>query len=251
MSVNLVAKLRRQVARAVYLLGESSWVLFCFFAVIAIVFGTLFHLFPGIESALSTTIGQLVSGGLLYALVLGVVVLPIWIMFGRRYVGKILGVDRTPLRSIWWMPAALWFTYMAVTIFVAFGLSFVPGFNSDERQQVGFENLQHLYEYVLAFVALVIVPPIAEELLFRGYLFGRLRERWGFWVTTATVSAVFGLVHLQWNVGVDVAILSIFLCYLREKTGTVWAGMILHALKNSLAYFVLFIAPLLGMHLGQ
>ena len=97
----------------------------------------------------------------------------------------------------------------------------------------------------------MVLPPIAEELLFRGYLFGRLREQFGFWFTTLIVSIAFGFVHFQWNVGIDTAVLSVFLCYLRERTGSIWASMILHAIKNGFAYFLLFIAPLIGISVAS
>jgi membrane protease YdiL (CAAX protease family) len=102
----------------------------------------------------------------------------------------------------------------------------------------------------MAFIALVILPPVAEELLFRGYLFGHLRTTMGFWTTSLVVSAAFGFIHGQWNVGIDTFILSLFLCYLRETTGSLWASMLLHGIKNGVAYFFLFIAPMIGINLA-
>jgi uncharacterized protein len=116
-------------------------------------------------------------------------------------------------------------------------------FPIDEVQQVGFGNLVVFGDYIAAFVALVIIPPIAEELLFRGYLYGKLRQTSNFLVSAIMTSIIFGLVHLQWNVGIDVFILSIVLCYLREKTGTIWAGVLLHMIKNTVAFVVLFLQP--------
>jgi membrane protease YdiL (CAAX protease family) len=251
MSANLASKLRRLFGAIITLIGESSWVLFCFFVVAALVFGAVVSLLPSVEQLLESTLGQLVAGGVIYGVVLLVVVLPVWIFRGTSYVQKVLGLGSKPTRSIWWLPLLMWAAYMAVTIIVSLATSVLPWVDVNQEQEVGFKDLSQPFEYVIAFVALVILPPIAEELLFRGYLFGRLRERFGFWLTTVVVSIVFGIVHLQWNVGIDVAVLSVFLCYLREKTGSVWASMVLHAIKNGLAYFLLFIAPLLGFNLLQ
>ena len=141
--------------------------------------------------------------------------------------------------------------YVTGTIIFSSLATLLPGYNPDQEQDVGFKNLNGSLDLILAFIALVILPPIAEELVFRGYLFGKLREQSGFWVSAIITSIIFGLVHLQWNVGVDTFVLSIFLCYLREKTGSIWMSMLLHALKNGVAYFFLFIAPLLGINLLQ
>lgn len=117
------------------------------------------------------------------------------------------------------------------------------GFNVDQAQEIGFKDLANSFEYVLAFVVLVIIPPIVEEILFRGYLFGKIRKRASFWLTAFIVSTAFGIVHQQLNVGLDVFALSLVLCFLREKTGAVWAGMLLHMIKNAIAFVILFLHP--------
>ena len=55
------------------------------------------------------------------------------------------------------------------------------------------------------------------------------------------VSLLFGIVHLQWNVGVNVFAMSIVLCGLREITGTVYAGILTHMIKNGVAFYLLYI----------
>lgn len=245
----MAAKLRRFINGIITIVGESSWVLLCFFLVAAAVFGVILQYVPPLEQLFDTTIGQLLAGGLIYALVLFLVILPIWAMRNFRYVLKVLGVTKKPGREILWLPALMWAAYMGATILAAIIASLVPWIDMDQVQDTGFQDLGLPIEYIVAFIALVILPPIAEELLFRGYLFGRLREKFGFWMTSVVVSVMFGVVHMQWNVAVDVAVLSLFLCYLRERTGSIWASVVLHALKNGVAYFLLFIAPLLGMNI--
>jgi membrane protease YdiL (CAAX protease family) len=120
-------------------------------------------------------------------------------------------------------------------------------FSSIDLQQVqetGFTNLRLYYQYLVAFLTLVVIAPMAEELLFRGYLYGKLRRLMPLWVAILITSVTFGLVHGQWNVGIDVFALSVVLCGLREMTGSIWAGILLHMIKNAIAYYVLFIYPL-------
>lgn len=127
---------------------------------------------------------------------------------------------------------------IAITVMVTL---FVPGFDVAEQQELGFDSLQGSLEFVLAFIALVVLAPIAEELLFRGYLFGTLRRMIAFWPSTIIVSALFGLVHGQWNVALDTFALSIILCFMREHTKSVWAPILLHMLKNGVAFSLLFV----------
>jgi membrane protease YdiL (CAAX protease family) len=60
---------------------------------------------------------------------------------------------------------------------------------------------------------------------------------------------VFGLPHLAqggdagplWIAFIDTFILSMVLVWLREQTGNLWAGIVLHAIKNGIAFVSLFI----------
>jgi membrane protease YdiL (CAAX protease family) len=97
---------------------------------------------------------------------------------------------------------------------------------------------------------MVLLAPLAEELLFRGYLYGKLRKTAPVWLSVLVASVAFGLAHLwvgsgplQWAVAIDTFVLSLMLCALREYTGAVWAGVLLHAIKNGLAFYLLFVNP--------
>lgn len=130
--------------------------------------------------------------------------------------------------------------------------SLFPWFNAGEAQNVGFSYYITGGDRLVAFLTLVVVAPIAEEVIFRGWLYGRMREellrkfsnRTSMAISVFLVSLLFGIVHLQWNVGVNVFALSLVLCALREITGTIHAGILLHMLKNGVAFYLLF---MLGM----
>lgn len=121
----------------------------------------------------------------------------------------------------------------------------LPGFQADQVQDVGFSNLADTTSLMLAFMTLVVLAPIVEEALFRGYLYGKLRRHIGLVSSMLLTSICFAALHLQLNVGLDVFVLSIAMCLLREATGSIWAGVLLHMTKNSIAFYVLFVAPVM------
>lgn len=123
---------------------------------------------------------------------------------------------------------------------------FVPDFPISEKQNVGFQALGLRYEYIIAFLTLVVIGPIAEEMFFRGYLYGKLRKHVPIYVAMLAVAVLFAAAHGQWNVAIDTFVLSLVLTGLRELTGSIWAGILVHMLKNSVAYYVLFIATSAG-----
>lgn len=129
-----------------------------------------------------------------------------------------------------------------------------PWFDASEVQDTGFNTFIFGFDRLLAFVTLVVIAPVAEEVIFRGWLYGKIRAKlWdkmghfaSILITTLLVSLVFGLVHMQWNVGVNVFAMSLVLCAMREITGTIYAGVLLHMLKNGVAFCLLY---MMGMGL--
>jgi uncharacterized protein len=191
------------------------------------------------------------AAALVYVFSIAIVVgVPRWLK-KYRTTKEDIGLTRLPTwMDILLAPAgfAVYFLCSAVLVY-AVGAIF-PGFNINEVQNTGFSGISRSYEYMLAFATLVVIAPIAEEALFRGYLYGKLRKIVPLWVAIPLVSAVFGLVHGQWNVAIDVFALSVILCILREITGSIWAGILLHMLKNGLAFYLLFINPVLLRTIG-
>ena len=135
--------------------------------------------------------------------------------------------------------------YVILSLILTSIASHFPFYDIEQVQDTGFTQLSQGYEYLLAFLTLVVIAPVAEEILFRGYLLGKLRKHVPVWAAILLTSALFGLVHFAWNVGVDVFALSIVLCLLRIGTGRLWPSILLHMLKNGLAFYLLFINPVL------
>lgn len=116
-----------------------------------------------------------------------------------------------------------------------------PWIDMEQTQEIGYENISGFKDMMMAFLALVVIAPVAEEIVFRGWLYGKLRKHT--WAIPAILltSIAFGVAHGQWNVGITVGVMSVFMCLIREMTGTIYGGMIVHMLKNGLAYYLLFV----------
>ena len=138
--------------------------------------------------------------------------------------------------------------YLLIAAALVWVFSIFPWFNPEETQEIGFNLYATGVDRIIAFITLVVLAPIAEELIFRGWLYGKLREKLSekvsnnasMLISIFLVSLLFGIIHLQWNVGVNVFALSIVLCGLREITGTIYAGILLHMIKNGVALYLLY-----------
>lgn len=245
------SRVRAVADKLVIAVGEPSWLLLCFATVTMTLMAIVAQASTGIQTFFDSSLGRLVTGLLVYSLACVLVVMPLWLLKGKTDIAATLGVHKSPRLKEMGMAVAAWLLYMAALVVVGYIVTLLPWVDSTQVQQLGFRDIDTPAEYLIAFLALVVLPPIAEELLFRGYLFGRLRTRMRFFASALVTSLVFGVIHGQWNVAIDTFVLSWFLCYLRETTGTIWPSMLLHALKNGVAYALLFLAPLMGWNLLQ
>ena len=97
-----------------------------------------------------------------------------------------------------------------------------------------------------AAVFVCVIAPIAEEVFFRGFIFGGLR-RWrisiagrqlGTWLAAIVTGLFFGLVHAgsaSPQYLVPLAFFGFVLCLVRWRTRCLYPCMALHAINNSLA----------------
>lgn len=83
----------------------------------------------------------------------------------------------------------------------------------------------------------VIFSPAAEELLFRGVIYRRLRRVSGSWAVPAVISSLlFALSHSPVLVTVISFLAGLFLAYCTEKTDSVFPAILVHASFNLTAF---------------
>jgi len=205
------------------------------------------------ENVLSTILAFL-----LYGVTLAIVIGVPWLVKKYKVTAKELAIHRLPTwTDILMAPAGaiVYFLLSVLLVFVATTL--LPAINTSQMQDTGFGNLSQGYQYVLAFATLVVLAPVAEEVLFRGYLLGKLIKFVPFWIAILATSLLFAffhissdLAHVDWPLFIDTFALSIILCLLRLSTGSIWASILLHIIKNGLAFYVLFVNPILNSTIG-
>lgn len=90
----------------------------------------------------------------------------------------------------------------------------------------------------LVFCAVALVAPAAEEILFRGLLFGaigkRLSPRW----TIAVTAAVFAVAHLQPVFFVPLFFVGLLLGWARDRSGGLALPILIHCVNNTAALLV-------------
>lgn len=191
---------------------------------------------------LTSTVGTTIFSVVCYAATLAIVILLPAKMYKKWKTNRDqLGLNGLPTWTDIGL-APIGFVVMLILASIVTAIfSYFPWFNADQAQNVGYSTYLSGNEKIIAFVALVVIAPIIEEIIFRGWLYGKLRRRYAMPIAILLTSLLFGIVHLQWNVGVNVFATSIILCLQREITGTVYSGILLHMLKNGVAFFLVYV----------
>ena len=160
-------------------------------------------------------------------------------VFFALLAGRPTGSDFGLQRARFWRSAGL----MAAVLvgFYAFSVTWGTLLGLDEEQTlpddlgVGGSDLN----LVLVTVLITVVAPVGEEIFFRGYFFGALRN-WRGWLPAAIITGlVFGAIHIGSSpIGftVPLAFFGFLLCVLYQRTGSLYPCIALHALNNSLAF---------------
>lgn len=154
----------------------------------------------------------------------------------RPSVQDVLGMRLTPILRALGCMAAIFFGYF---IFSGIWNEIVSAPKEELLDDIGAD------QSVLAAVAIAFVvcvgAPVAEETLFRGFIFGGLRRWRGFWPAALISGSMFGLAHAG---GADVtyllplAVFGFGLALLFELTKSIYPGVYLHCLNNCLAFSV-------------
>jgi len=95
--------------------------------------------------------------------------------------------------------------------------------------------------------AAILVAPLVEETVFRGFLYPVLARSWGVAAGVIFTGMLFGLVHaMQLSGGYGqiglLMVVGIVLTYVRARTGTVVASFLLHLGYNTLLFVAFYFA---------
>jgi membrane protease YdiL (CAAX protease family) len=125
---------------------------------------------------------------------------------------------------------------LAVLVVAGMGASLsgqeTPAFMTETFRTARDAGLLPLY-----FFSFAVLAPVQEELLFRGFLYRGLSPSLGPWPTIVLTSAVWSVVHLQYDwfyVG-EIFLLGVVFGWLRMRSNSTTLTMLLHGAMNGVA----------------
>jgi uncharacterized protein len=97
---------------------------------------------------------------------------------------------------------------------------------------------------VLGVIAAILAAPFGEEVFFRGFLYGSLRNRFGYWIAGSLSSLAFGVFHgtAGWVLIPVMFVVGMGLAALYERRGALAAPIAAHAAFNVVGYTLIVLA---------
>lgn len=124
------------------------------------------------------------------------------------------------------MAISFFFNLVYAAILGTFGLQIQPDITPM------FESTS--FPFILLFGG-AVVAPVVEEIFFRGFVFAGLRKHWN-WKKAAAISAgLFALAHILPTAILPIFILGMIFAFLYHTSESVWPGILMHMLTNTLA----------------
>lgn len=109
-------------------------------------------------------------------------------------------------------------------------------------------TFQQPFSFFLAVFSIVVLAPLVEETLFRGFFQSFIRQHLGSKQAILVTSVCFSFFHFSLNQGISnlsiiisLFILSLFLGFIYEKRGSLFAPILLHSFFNGVSVINLYL----------
>lgn len=147
-------------------------------------------------------------------------------IFGLRWDGWANGLAFTALGLVSLYPILL---LIQVTVQKVMG----PGAQAQEMVQFFAETTGSEDRIMVALLA-VVCAPVAEEVIFRGYIHGVARQYLGVWPAVILNAGLFAFIHAHVPSFPGLFILAVALTLIYERTGSLWAPIVFHGAFNGI-----------------
>jgi membrane protease YdiL (CAAX protease family) len=177
-----------------------------------------------------------------WGLILGPILLSLW--FRGVKLGNVFGVDRMPVGRSLLLGIALFVSALPMVFAVDYIASALLKVNtSTDAQEVIriFENSSTVAQRIPIILLAVVIAPVAEELAFRGYLYGVIKRYFGAVPALVLSGILFALIHLNLPSFFPLLVLASVFALAYELSGSLLVPMTMHALFNALSLILVLL----------
>jgi membrane protease YdiL (CAAX protease family) len=113
----------------------------------------------------------------------------------------------------------------------------------EPSQQIPDAFYDHAWLLAVIGASVVITAPIAEEVLFRGFIFGGLRRGLAFVPAALLSGFLFSLGHTDPGLVIPFTLVGMVLAYTYERSGSLYTSIGVHFIFNAVSFVALVLVP--------
>ena len=147
----------------------------------------------------------------------------------------------TPKKEVWKKPVWQYGLILFSTVVIAYGMNYlftVTGLIASSASYQQTAESQYNVALGIGLVLYCIVSPVVEEVIFRGFLYGRMRVYMPKVAAVLVSALLFGVYHGNLVQGIYGFFMGIIYTLVYEKYQNFYLAVIMHAITNMVAYFI-------------
>lgn len=157
--------------------------------------------------------------------------------------GKLADLGIKPIRAkLYWQYGVLGgLILLVVMVTVGIPIRFLqPDIEPQYFEEV-LRMVSNNKEFLGVFLIGSVLAPLSEELLFRGMLYPVVKFRMGIFWGAIIAGTIFGLAHWDFWRTIPLAVGGAILCYIYEKTDSIFVSAISHGIWNGIMSWGVFL----------
>lgn len=120
-----------------------------------------------------------------------------WFIRWRKNTLRVIGWRGVRWTDLVYAFVAFWVYFIGYAVLLGLLTSLIPAIDTDQKQELGFDIVYGGLPLLMTFVSLVVLPPLVEEVVFRGFMYTGLRRKLKPWLAIVFTSLIFGIAHLH------------------------------------------------------
>ena len=147
----------------------------------------------------------------------------------------------TPKKEVWKKPVWQYAVLFVGTMAVSYGFNYlfsVTGFAGNSKRYQNVAANQYDVALAVGLILYGVISPFVEEVIFRGFLYGRMRVYMKKWLAIFMSALLFGIYHGNMVQGIYGFCMGLLFTLVYDRFQNFYLAVFMHSIANLVGYFI-------------
>ena len=147
----------------------------------------------------------------------------------------------TPKKEVWKKPVWQYAVLFVGTMAVSYGFNYlfsVTGFAGNSKRYQNVAPNQYDVALAVGLILYGVISPFVEEVIFRGFLYGRMRVYMKKWLAIFMSALLFGIYHGNMVQGIYGFCMGLLFTLVYDRFQNFYLAVFMHSIVNLVGYFI-------------